>query len=109
MAGSSSPDCGHPGRFMQQWYGGTMTQAGSRSVLIGSGLVSVAPVTLKRPALQASRLALPASAADPAMSLLARVRAAALAGEPTPSAGGQRASLNSAQSGRISGRVTDQH
>jgi hypothetical protein len=103
-------DCGHPGRFMQQWYGGTMTEAGSRSVLVsGSGLVPVAPVTLRRPALQASRLALPATAADPGTSLLARLRAAALAGEPKPSAPGQRASLDPANGGRISGRVTDQH
>jgi len=76
-------DCGHPGRFMQQWYGGTMTQAGSRSVLVsGSGLVPVAPVTLQRPALPASQPALPASAAGSDTALLARVRAAVPAGGP---------------------------
>jgi hypothetical protein len=99
-------DCGHPGRFMQQWYGGSMTQAGSKSVLVsGSGMVPVAAVTLRRPALQASRLALPSSAADPGRALLARVRAAVSADGPA----GGLTNLAAANGGRISGRVTDQH
>jgi len=98
-------DCGHPGRFMQQWYGGTMTQARSRSVLVsGSGLVPVTPVTLQRPALDASQLALPASVAGSGTALLARVRAAVSAGGPA----GPLTSLAPANGGRISGRVTDQ-
>jgi hypothetical protein len=98
-------DCGHPGRFMQQWYGGTRTQAGSRSVLVsGSGLVPVAPVTLQRLALHASLLALPASAAGSGTALLARVRAAVSAGGPA----GRLTSVAPANGGRISGRVTDQ-
>jgi hypothetical protein len=98
-------DCGHPGRFMQQWYGGTMTQAGSRPVLVsGSGLVPVAPVTLRRPALHASQLALPAAAADSGGALLARVRAAVSAGGPA----GRLTSPALTNGGQISGRVTDQ-
>lgn len=98
-------DCGHPGRFLQQWYGGTMTQAGSRSVLVsGPGLVPVAPVTLRRPASSARQLAVPASAADPGRALLARVLAAVSAGGPA----GRLTSLAPANGGRISGRVTDQ-
>jgi hypothetical protein len=99
-------DCAHPARFTQQWYGGTMTQAGSRPVLVsGSGLVPVAPVTLQRPALDAGSLALPESAAGSGRALLARVRAAVSAGGPA----GWLTGLAPASGGQISGRVTDQH
>jgi hypothetical protein len=88
-------DCGHPGRYLTQWYGGTLTQAGSRSVLVsGPGPVPVTQVTLRRPVLPASL------SVQSARSPLARV----LAGVP----GGRRASLAPGKSGRISGKVTDQ-
>jgi hypothetical protein len=87
-------DCGHPGRYLTQWYGGAVTQTGSRSVLVGgTGLVPVAPVTLRRPVLPAS------PSVESARSLLARVLASA--------PGGQRASVAAGKGGRISGRVTD--
>ena len=98
-------DCGHPGRFMPQWYGGTITQAGSRPVLVrGSGLVPVAPVTLQRPTLPAGRPILAATPAEQTMSLLARVRAAVSGGRSAA----PQAAPAPANGGRVSGRVTDQ-
>ena len=90
-------DCGHPGR--------DASQSGSRPVLVsGSGLVPVAPVTLRRPALPAGLPALAATPAAQAVSLADQVRAAV--------SGGQRAAPQAAPApangGRISGRVTDQ-
>lgn len=88
-------DCGHPGRYLTQWYGGTVTRSGSRSVLVGGpGPVQVAQVALRRPVLPAS------PSVRSARSLLARV----LAGAPA----GRRASVAAGKSGRISGKVTDQ-
>ena len=98
-------DCGHPGRFMPQWYGGTITQAASRPVLVrGSGLVPVAPVTLQRPTFPTGRPVLAATPAEQTMSLLARVRAAVSGGRSAA----PQAAPAPANGGRVSGRVTDQ-
>jgi hypothetical protein len=103
-------DCGHPGRYLPQWYGGTMTRSGSRPVLVsGAGLAPVAPVTL-RLAGSGGKTGFAAPSADPVRSLLARVRAGMLAGQPAPSpaSAGPAPSTAPANGGRISGRVTDQ-
>jgi len=90
-------DCGHPGR--------DASQSGSRPVLVsGSGLVPVAPVTLRRPALPAGRPVLAATPAAQAVSLADQVRAAVSGGQPAA----PQAAPAPANGGRISGRVTDQ-
>jgi len=70
----------------------------------GSGLVPVAPVTLRRLTLPTDRPVLTATPAGQAMSLLARVRAAVSGGQPAV----PQAAPAPANGGRISGRVTDQ-
>jgi Carboxypeptidase regulatory-like domain len=104
--------CANPGRYVPQWYGGTMTRAGSTSVLVpGVGLTPVAPVTLRPPVLPAAQPGLGTTPIELARSLLARVRgvrAGAPAGQPAARTVGQPASLALASGGQISGRVTDQ-